>query len=228
LIAAFSFCLAGFLVDLPERYERETAFLRAKPSPTEVKVLAELKERQADTRWLYTDRPIWCARANLLIPPELAVLSLKRIASGDITHGEFLRLLHHYRPEQILLQRRHFEDEQFHEFLRAYYDVVIEEGNLKYLVRRDWEAARKQKAAGSSRREGAQLNAEGGVRKAESSERRLTSSPTPDAPSPRHSPPAGAREKTLGSTESRPTGMGAREAFAPIRVIRGHKWELAG
>ena len=75
--------------------------------------------------------------------PELAVLSLKRIASGDITHAEFLRLLQHYRPEQIVLQRRHFEDEKFHQFLRAFYDVVIEEGNLKYLVRRDWEAARK-------------------------------------------------------------------------------------
>lgn len=178
LIAAFSFCLAGFLVELPERYERETAFLRVKPSLTEVKVLAELKERRADTRWLYTDRPIWCAHANILIPPELAVLSLKRIASGDITHAEFLRLLHHYRPEQILLQRRHFEDEKFHEFLRAFYDVVIEEGNLKYLVRRDWEAARKQKRAGSSRREEAQLNAEGRMRNAECGERLLTSSPT--------------------------------------------------
>ena len=150
LIAAFSFCLAGFLVELPERWQRETAFLRAKPSPTEVKVLAQLKERRADTRWLYTDRPIWCAHASILIPPELAVLSLKRIASGDITHAEFLRLLYHYRPEQIVLQRRHFEDEKFHEFLRAFYDVVIEEGNLKYLVRRDWEAARKQRAGGEA------------------------------------------------------------------------------
>lgn len=146
LIAAFSFCLAGLLVDWPERYERETAFLRVKPSETELKVLAALKERRADTRWLYTDRPIWCAHANILIPPELAVLSLKRIAAGDITHAEFLRLLYHYRPEQIVLQRRHFEDEKFHEFLRAFYEVVIEEGNLKYLVRRDWEAARKRKA----------------------------------------------------------------------------------
>jgi hypothetical protein len=175
LIAAFSFCLAGFLVELPERCERETSFLHAKPSPTEVKVLAELKERRADTRWLYTDRPIWCAHANLLIPPELAVLGLKRIASGDITHGEFLRLLYHYRPEQILLQRRHFEDEKFHEFLRAFYDVVIEEGNLKYLVRRDWEAARKQKRASSRRSQEAELHAE-------SSARLLTSSPTRDFP----------------------------------------------
>ena len=143
LLAAFSFLLAGFLVDGPERWQRETAFLHTKPSLTEEKVLAQLTERRADTHWLYTDRPIWCAHANILIPPELAVLSLKRIASGDITHTEFLRLLQHYRPEQIVLQRRHFEDEKFHEFLRAFYDVVIEEGNLKYLVRRDWEAARK-------------------------------------------------------------------------------------
>ena len=150
LIAAFSFCLSGYLVELPERYERETAFLHAKPSPTQEKILAQLKERRADTRWLYTDRPIWCAHANLLIPPELAVLSLKRIASGDITHAEFLRLLYHYRPEQIVLQRRHFEDEKFHEFLRAFYEVVIEEGNLKYLVRREWEAARKVRAAGEA------------------------------------------------------------------------------
>ena len=150
LIAAFSFCLSGFLVEFPERYERETAFLHAKPSSTEEKILAQLKERRADTRWLYTDRPIWCAHANILIPPELAVLSLKRIASGDITHAEFLRLLYHYRPEQIVLQRRHFEDEKFHEFLRAFYDVVIEEGNLKYLVRREWEAGRKRRAAGEA------------------------------------------------------------------------------
>ena len=143
LIAAFSFCLAGFLVELPERYERETACLRVKASPTEEKILAQLKERRADTRWLYTDRPIWSAHANILIPPELVILTLKRIAAKDITHAEFLRLLYHYRPEQIVLQRRHFEDEKFHEFLRAFYDVLIEEGNLKYLVRRDWEAARK-------------------------------------------------------------------------------------
>jgi len=231
LIAAVSFCLAGFLVELPERYERETAFLRAKPSPTEVKVLAELKERRADTRWLYTDRPIWCARANLLIPPELAVLSLKRIAAGEITHAEFLRLLHHYRPEQILLQRRHFEDEKFHEFLNAFYDVVIEEGNLKYLVRRDWEAARKQKRASSSRREEAQLNAEGGMRNAELSERFLKSPPTAAFPSSRPSPPVGAREKravewvpaaAVSLPSERRLEAAGTLSFASIRVIRGH------
>jgi hypothetical protein len=223
LIAAFSFCLAGFLVELPERYERETAFLRAKPSPTEVKVLAELKERRADTRWLYTDRPIWCAHANILIPPELAVLSLKRIASGDITHAEFLRLLHHYRPEQILLQRRHFEDEKFHEFLRAFYDVVIEEGNLKYLVRRDWEAARKQKRAGKCGMETA---------------RHLAMAATlPDSPSPRPSPPVGAREKravewvpaaAVSLPSERRLEAAGTWSFASIRVFREHLGGQAG
>ncbi len=237
LIAAFSFCLAGFLVELPERYERETAFLRAKPSPTEVKVLAELKERRADTRWLYTDRPIWCAHANLLIPPELAVLSLKRIAAGDITHAEFLRLLYHYRPEQILLQRRHFEDEKFHEFLRAFYEVVIEEGNLKYLVRRDWEAARKGKAAkqaGRRRGDESPTNAECGRGNAEFSQGLLTSSPAQDAvPAicnrrPLRTAVRGASELSTRhtATASRRHAFKAREeaeslAFALIRVIRG-------
>ncbi len=57
------------------------------------------------TQWLFTDRPIYAFKAGLRVPPETAVISAKRLNSGNLTMADLLALWQRYQPEQILLAR---------------------------------------------------------------------------------------------------------------------------
>jgi 4-amino-4-deoxy-L-arabinose transferase-like glycosyltransferase len=57
------------------------------------------------TNWIFVDRPIYAFRANLSIPPELALISYKRIKSGKINQEQIFSWLQKYEPEQIALLR---------------------------------------------------------------------------------------------------------------------------
>ena len=51
------------------------------------------------------DVPIYGFYADLLVPPEIAVFSTKRIKTDQLTQNEIYELLLKYRPEQILIGR---------------------------------------------------------------------------------------------------------------------------
>ncbi len=42
---------------------------------------------------------------DLIVPPEIAVMSYKRINSGDFTFTKMLAILNKYHPEQIIFTR---------------------------------------------------------------------------------------------------------------------------
>lgn len=63
-----------------------------------------LKYRES-THWVFTDRPIYAFYANLPVPPEIAVMSYKRLNSGDLSLDDLLKILQTYHPEQIVLAR---------------------------------------------------------------------------------------------------------------------------
>ncbi|MFQ4143237.1 ArnT family glycosyltransferase [Chlorogloeopsis sp. ULAP02] len=68
--------------------------------------LMQLVLRYKDsTNWIFTDRPIYAFYARLCVPPEIAVMSYKRLNSGELTSQEILSVLQKYRPEQIVLSR---------------------------------------------------------------------------------------------------------------------------
>jgi hypothetical protein len=48
---------------------------------------------------------MYAFRAGLPVPPEVAVLSIKRIKSGNITSAQVLQVLKTYTPEQVVLAR---------------------------------------------------------------------------------------------------------------------------
>ncbi|MBN1402731.1 MAG: glycosyltransferase family 39 protein [Anaerolineae bacterium] len=58
-----------------------------------------------ETRWVVTDVPMYAFRAGLLVPPQLAVLSGKRLATGEFERKELLEIFRRERPEQVLLTR---------------------------------------------------------------------------------------------------------------------------
>ncbi|WP_341524919.1 glycosyltransferase family 39 protein [Nostoc sp. UHCC 0302] len=62
-------------------------------------------KHKSSTQWLFTDRPIYAFYAGLRVPPEIAVISYKRLNSGSLTTKDILAVLQNYRPEQIVLAR---------------------------------------------------------------------------------------------------------------------------
>ncbi|MBF8257513.1 MAG: hypothetical protein HW375_2420, partial [Anaerolineales bacterium] len=57
------------------------------------------------TRWLFTDRPIFAFLTGLPVPPYLSVISQKRLLTGDLTEEEIAAALEEYSPEMILNAR---------------------------------------------------------------------------------------------------------------------------
>lgn len=73
-----------------------------------------------DTRWMWSDEPLFAYYAGLAVPPEIAVITMKRVLSGNITQERMLETLREYRPEQVLLGRFEYADD-FHAYLDRHY-----------------------------------------------------------------------------------------------------------
>jgi hypothetical protein len=57
------------------------------------------------THWVVTDLPMYAFRVGLLVPPPLAAITDKRLASGEITEAQIIEVIETYKPEQVLLGR---------------------------------------------------------------------------------------------------------------------------
>ena len=85
------------------RLEAGVKSLRHVPLAGNSQVLAKMREYASQTHWAYSQRIIYPFQAGLAVPPELAVVVLKRFWSGQITTREIVDLCRRYRPEQIFL-----------------------------------------------------------------------------------------------------------------------------
>ena len=80
------------------------ALQSAQPAREQV-ILDEIAPYRAQVQWMFTDLPMFAFQSEILVPPELAVLTSKRLASGELPQAEIARLVTAYRPEIILLER---------------------------------------------------------------------------------------------------------------------------
>ncbi|NES72930.1 MAG: hypothetical protein F6K24_50915, partial [Okeania sp. SIO2D1] len=83
-----------------------------------------LKKHKGANQWVFVDEPIIAFSANLLVPPEVAVLSSKRLASGSISFHDIPPILARYQPQQILLSRfvgRALSNDSLKTYLEKYY-----------------------------------------------------------------------------------------------------------
>ncbi|HMK09606.1 MAG TPA: glycosyltransferase family 39 protein [Anaerolineales bacterium] len=71
----------------------------------ERQLVALMADHAAQTHWVFTDRPIFAFLAGLPIPPNLAVITQKRMATGGLTQDEIRQTLEAYAPEMILNTR---------------------------------------------------------------------------------------------------------------------------
>jgi 4-amino-4-deoxy-L-arabinose transferase-like glycosyltransferase len=73
--------------------------------PKNAELMQQVLKYKDATNWIFTDHPIYAFYAKLRVPPEIAVMSYKRLNSGELTSPEILAVLQNYRPEQIVLSR---------------------------------------------------------------------------------------------------------------------------
>ncbi len=103
-------------------------------SRTKLEVIEQVSMFRSSTHWLFTDLPIVAFYANLKVPPELAVFSLKRIQSGSLGAQELNRILKTYRPEQVLLGRYPQILQMLEPYLREHYSKHYEKEKIVQYV----------------------------------------------------------------------------------------------
>ncbi len=86
------------------------------------------------TRWVVTDRPMFAFRSGLPVPPELAVLSDKRLKTTSI-EKELPQILRQVQPEQVALAR--FQWPRMLPYLQQHYRLVYSCPGGSLFVRSD-------------------------------------------------------------------------------------------
>ncbi len=106
---------------------------RADKSP----IVAKMKHYADRTHWVYAHDGIYAFHAGLLMPPELAVVTLKRFWSGQISTPQIVDICRRYGTEQLVLEPRKI-DTTWKEFLTTY-SVAYTDGNLLLYVANESE-----------------------------------------------------------------------------------------
>jgi 4-amino-4-deoxy-L-arabinose transferase-like glycosyltransferase len=135
--------LTGVLLVLATRAPQAVGVFRAQTIDTDIprpafedKVARKIDQYKAQTRWMVTDMPMFAFQAGIPVPPELAVISWKRFAAGELTEGEILETVKIYQPEQVLIGR--FELPALEAYLLENYILILErEDELGLYIRKD-------------------------------------------------------------------------------------------
>jgi 4-amino-4-deoxy-L-arabinose transferase-like glycosyltransferase len=102
-LAALSILAAFAVVVAEARLESSIKSMRNSPKVADSQIIAHMKQFAGRTHWAYAQPVIYPFHAGLLVPPELAVVMLKRFWSGQITTEQIVDTCRRYKPEQILL-----------------------------------------------------------------------------------------------------------------------------
>jgi hypothetical protein len=99
-------------------------------------LLEEMVKNAQETQWVVTDLPMFAFRARLPVPPNLAVFSMKRFLTGNLTEQDIIETIQEYQPEQILLGRQKYP--LVESFLAKNYYLSLSKGDeIKLYLRND-------------------------------------------------------------------------------------------
>jgi hypothetical protein len=104
-------------------------------NPNDGAAAAALLSHSQGERWVLTDYPMDAYRAGLLVPPEVAVYSLKRLVEGDLPAQLVTWVIRERRPAQVMFRRFPIEPE-VENFLAASSYVRVSAGlDERYYIR---------------------------------------------------------------------------------------------
>jgi hypothetical protein len=104
-LGTFALVLYDQIPDLSPQLE-SGANLTVSPlraNPLQENVYPFVEEYAPETQWMVTDMPMVAFRLNLLVPPNLVVLSSKRVKSKLLTEKDLMETILNYNPEQVLI-----------------------------------------------------------------------------------------------------------------------------
>jgi len=95
------FALAS-IVWVGARIYGQVVDMRASPRTYSSYVLKKIERYKPFTTFMFTDQPIYSFHAGLPVPPHLAMLSLKRMWTGEMTNERVAAELESVKPGIIL------------------------------------------------------------------------------------------------------------------------------
>ncbi len=116
----------------PVKVWRESERLRAPAARGDWEIVAALGEGQG--RWVVVDRPMYAFYAQKRVPPEVAVLSEKRMGEGKMDEV-VAEVMERYRAERVEIGRFGFGD-RVGEILREEYSLLMAGERGKVFVRK--------------------------------------------------------------------------------------------
>ena len=125
------------IVITPSKFQRIYTSIEGTTLPQDRHIVDLLVKYSPKTAWVVTDRQIFPFYANLPVPPELAVTSLKRKWTGNLTSDYFLNILQKYRPEQILFNRYPTYSPMIMAYIRKNYLKVYHHQNTRLYIHKD-------------------------------------------------------------------------------------------
>jgi hypothetical protein len=107
-------------------YLQEQA-IRNSPRISSTLVLKEIESFKPFTNFMFADQPIYSFHSGIPMPPHLAMISLKRFWTGDMSNARLIAEMEAAKPELILLGNDGREL-PFDEFLNREYRMVYRDG----------------------------------------------------------------------------------------------------
>jgi hypothetical protein len=106
---------------------------RASPQIASSLVFTQINRFKPDTKLFFASDPIYSFHAGIPMPPDLAVVMLKRLWSGDMTNPKIAAEMSEIQPGMVLL-RNDSRPVPFQALIRAQYNLVYEDQRLLLYV----------------------------------------------------------------------------------------------
>ena len=101
-----------------KRLEAEMAGIRSRQRADTDAIVVKMKAYSAKTRWVYAQEPIYPFAARLLMPPELADVTVKRFWSRQLAVSDVVEIARRYGVEQAVFNSEHIGND-WKEWLQA-------------------------------------------------------------------------------------------------------------
>jgi len=119
------FCLCA-LPWLGARLYLQESGLRHVPKLYNCRALKEIERFKPLTQYIFTDQPIYSFHSGIPVPPRLAILSLKRFWTGEMSNARLVAELEAAQPGLMLLSSDPGE-RCFQALLNGHYQLVYED-----------------------------------------------------------------------------------------------------
>ena len=126
-LLGWSLIVALTMTLVPENIWSEVVRVSVTTTVTEDTLLLKLRNYAWRTHWIFTDKLIYAFWAGVPVPPQLAVIPLKRIWSGQITKEEIVESLERYKPELLYMPLEWETKFGLSDYLREHYQLETRE-----------------------------------------------------------------------------------------------------